>query len=126
MAHIEYVDWDTVDTAANLIADHLLESDHKFKGIYGIERGGLVLAVMLSHRTGIPYLSTLDSVFGKSFIVVDDIADTGKTLDKFSQLEVAKHAYYVTIHQHQQTIFQPNYYVFEKKGKWIVYPWERQ
>ena len=126
MAQFEYIDWDTVDTAASLITDHLLESDHKFEGVYGIERGGLVLAVMLSHRIGIPYLSTLGSMFGKLFIVVDDIADTGKTLNKFSQLEVAKHAYYVTMHQHQQTTFQSDYYVFEKKDKWIVYPWERQ
>ena len=120
MAQFEYIDWDTVDTAASLITDHLLESDHKFEGVYGIERGGLVLAVMLSHRIGIPYLSTLDSMFGKLFIVVDDIADTGKTLNKFSQLEVAKHAYYVTMHQHQQTTFQSDYYVFEKKDKYVL------
>ena len=46
--------------------------------IYGIPRGGLIPAVMLSHKLGLPMVETI----GKNTLVVDDMSDSGVTLSK--------------------------------------------
>lgn len=62
------------------------------KSIYGLPRGGLVPAVMLSHLTGLPLLMNLDGYISftmvdgrvvKDTLIVDDIYDTGKTLEPY-------------------------------------------
>lgn len=45
---------------------------------YPVPRGGYCLAVALSHRFGIPLVDSPK----KLSIIVDDIADSGKTLSK--------------------------------------------
>ena len=55
-------------------------------------------------------------------IIIDDIADTGKTLLDFTEYE----SYVVTIHEHEQSLIKPDYSVLDKGDKWIVYPWETE
>ena len=55
--------------------------------------------------------------------IVDDIADTGQTLNSFSKLD---DVYIATIHYHEQSQFVPDKWVLQKKDKWIVYPWEKE
>ena len=96
-----------------------------FKGVYGIPRGGVIIAVMLSHMLKIPYVDRLNDMYGKRFLVVDDIADTGHTLDKM-KAEVFKEACFATIHYNsKESVVEPDYWVEEKGDRWIVYPWER-
>ena len=47
-----------------------------YKNIYAIPRGGLIFAVLLSHRLNIPITHELK----ETTLVVDDICDTGETL----------------------------------------------
>ena len=51
-----------------------------FEGIYGIPRGGSVLAGKLSTLTGIPIVYEPSNDF---VLVVDDLIDSGKTLKKY-------------------------------------------
>ena len=95
-----------------------------FVGVYGIPRGGVIIAVMLSHMLDIPYIDRLQSCYGKEFIVVDDIADTGHTLSQMKS-EVFDKATFATIHYSKQSTFEPHYWVEEKGDRWIQYPWER-
>ena len=120
----DFISWNVIDECVLDIAEHLLRTEIKFEGVYGIPRGGTLLSVMLSHKLDIPYLKTLNAMYGKSFIVIDDIVDTGKTMKHYSTLEVCKNAYYVTIHEHEQSSVKPGYSVLYKEDKWIVYPWE--
>ena len=46
--------------------------------VMGLPRGGLIPAVMISHELGIPLVINPT----KNTLVVDDINDTGHTLDK--------------------------------------------
>ncbi len=90
--------------------------DKKFTGVYGIPRGGMVLAILYSHKTGIPLLLAPH----KDCLIIDDIADTGETL-----LHYSKKGYTIaTMYYHQQSKVKPDYYYEEKGDKWIVYPWE--
>ena len=120
----EFISWNVVDECVLDIAEHLIRTGIVFDGVYGIPRGGTLLSVMLSHKLDIPYLERLSGMYGENFIVVDDIVDTGKTMKHYSTLEVCKNAYYVTIHEHEQSSVKPDYSVLYKEDKWIVYPWE--
>ena len=91
--------------------------------MYGLPRGGLPIAVSLSHRLNLPLLMDYYDrkiVTDKKILVVDDIADTGHTLKDFEN----KHNVICTFHYHRQSIIVPNYWVHEKGDDWIVYPWE--
>ena len=120
----EFISWNLVDECVTDIADYLRQINVKYEGVYGIPRGGVILAVMLSHKLDIPYLANLDNMYDKKFIIIDDIADTGTTLNKYKKLDVCENACYVTIHEHEQSIVKPDYAVIDKEDKWIVYPWE--
>ena len=120
----EFISWNLVDECVTDIADYLLQTNVKYEGVYGIPRGGVILAVMLSHKLDIPYLERLSGMYGENFIVVDDIVDTGKTMKHYSTLEVCEKAYFVTIHEYEQSSVKPDYSVLYKEDKWIVYPWE--
>jgi hypoxanthine phosphoribosyltransferase len=95
----------------------------KFDAIYGVPRGGLVLAVALSHRLDKPLVSDIDQLSipmnKRRFLVVDEICDTGKTLSCFKNLLTA------TIHYNPASSFRPTIWVHPKSTEdWIVYPWE--
>ena len=79
---------------------------------------------MMSHKLGIPLIGRLQGYYGKTFLIVDDIADTGATLEKF-KAEVFSDADMATIHYHKQSSVVPDYHVEEKGDRWIVYPWEQ-
>ena len=52
----EFVTWNLIDETITDIAFHLKETKKDFKGVYGIPRGGSILAVMLSHKLNLPYI----------------------------------------------------------------------
>lgn len=87
-----------------------------YDGIYGVPRGGLPLAVILSHHLDLPLLvhPTAES------LVVDDISDKGITLSTI------KHKSIATIFSTPWTSSVPDFYMDMKKDKdcWIVFPWE--
>lgn len=87
-------------------------------GIYGIPRGGLVLAVMISHLLDIPLLQAPC----KDCIVVDDIADTGITLQHYKE----KGYFITTMFYHKQSKVVPDFWKYEKKDCWIAFPWEKE
>ena len=109
--------WQDFDKAADNLAEKLRPIAVRPTSIFGIPRGGLVLAVALSHRLGIRLLTVADNYC----LVVDDISDTGRTL-KYYQVRGYKIA---TIHRVSGTICEPDFWVSEKvRGDWIKYPWE--
>ena len=92
-----------------------------FKRIYGLPRGGLPLAVCLSHDLGIDLVLELPKKFDSELIVCDEIADTGRTLRS-----IKKAGYFiVVIHKHSESITEPDIWLREKPNHtWIAYAWE--
>ena len=129
-----YLNWTQIETQVDLLCNKITEhvnnlttglfdpSDY-YKGIYGIPRGGVILSVMMSHKLNIPYVDRLQSLYGERFLIVDDIADTGHTLDQM-KAEVFDNADIATIHYNKESLVQPKYWVSYKDDRWIVYPWE--
>lgn len=67
--------WNDFDQAVDLIAGYCAAAP--LTGVYGFPRGGLPLAVALSHRLGAPLVSAPSA---PGTLIVDDIHDTGRTL----------------------------------------------
>jgi hypoxanthine phosphoribosyltransferase len=117
----EYMTWQQFDKACYKLAEKLRPT--KFDNIYGPPRGGLVVAVRLSHLLKIPLILDIKNSTSNT-IVVDDIADTGKTLKPFK----SENCYLcvATLYYHRQSIVEPDFWIYEKTDKWIVFPWEKE
>ena len=92
--------------------------DKNFIGVYGFPRGGLCLAVALSHSLGIP---VIDEPKNNS-LIVDDIYDTGFTLEKIKNLKGSES--YVWVSRKKPTWW--NAYKYTKDKEWIIFPWENR
>jgi hypothetical protein len=95
----------------------------KYKWVYGLPRGGLIPAVVFSHRLKLKLLLTLkEKHVPEQTLIVDDISDTGKSLLKIPKI----HRYDVaTIYIKIDTKFVPKWHTrVAKKNEWIVYWWE--
>ena len=107
------VTFDEVQQFVEAVAEKYGEED--LSGVYAPARGGLIFGVWLSHKLHIPLVM---SPVGNC-LIVDDIADTGKTLEKYAgKFPIA------TMFYHKDCSFVPDFWMFEKKDEWIIYPWE--
>ena len=84
--------------------------------VHGIPRGGLIPAVLISHKLGLPYVGAV----GPNTLVVDDICDSGVTLDK------GPGVYTAVLHYKPHTsCFKPTIWSELHEGdEWLIYPWE--
>lgn len=145
----EYMSWHDVEKATEALAV-TVRDDYDPDLLVGIARGGLVPAVRLSHLLNdlemsvidVKYYQNVDKKMEKpkilgtdieelegKVLVVDDVADTGNTLQavmeylkghgegKPEKLKI------LTIAYKPQSKIKPDYYVHETE-KWIVFPWE--
>ena len=111
---INYFTWSEFDKSVDYIANKCKFLE--FSGIYGVPRGGLCLAVALSHKLKINLIS--EPI--KKSLIVDDIYETGYTLNTFKDIEGAM--FFVLFSKSNPTWWNT---VFKsEKGEWIVFPWE--
>ena len=106
--------WDEFDLAVHGIVERC--RDASFTGVFGIPRGGLVLAVSLSHRLHLPLLPTAQP----GCLLVDDVYETGLTLEPYRQLEQCTAMVWVSKAEPQW--WQAVEVV--QSSEWIVFPWE--
>jgi len=113
--------WDDLAADIQTILDKLPYYNDRFNNIFGIPRGGLVLATMLSYRLDKPLITNAAEITPQT-LVCDDIADTGTTLLSLL-LNTDKLPLVVTLFYKETSLFCPNVYVHKTKD-WIVFPWE--
>ena len=116
--------------------------------IIAIARGGVVPARILSDLLGTPNLSFIQIEFytnisqtlqeptlkqtittnvrGKKILLVDDIADTGKSL-KLAKTHLQQQGAFeiktATLYQKPQSITAPDFYE-KQTTNWVVFPWD--
>jgi hypoxanthine phosphoribosyltransferase len=123
-----YVEWEDLERDIDKIVSQVKEVDY----VVGIPRGGLIIAVMVSHRLGIKHM-TVDhlekleefnlDIDKKRILIVDDISDSGQTLKRYK-----KEGYTTaTLDVRNSTVTVPDFYSnWIENADWIVYPWERK
>ncbi len=111
---ISYFTWSEFDKSVEHIANEC--KLFEFSGIYGVPRGGLCLAVALSHKLKINLIS--EPI--KNSLIVDDIYETGITLNSFKDIEGAM--FFVLFSKVTPTWW--NTVKISNKREWIVFPWE--
>ena len=116
------VNWEMVDDFVEQLAEYIEYEEMSFSGVYGLPRGGLVLAVMLSYRLRIPLLMAP----ARDCLIVDDIADTGRSLMHYTKNETQHNKYFIaTMFFSERSLVVPDFWAFgKKKDDWVVFPWE--
>jgi hypoxanthine phosphoribosyltransferase len=152
-SHKKFVKHDEVHAMCKSVYDKIQESDFAPDLLVGIARGGLEPLAILSNEqmfdtknTRIINLSSYDGQEQselklltqlhaedykgfKNILVVDDVADSGKSLKfavaKLSALIGDKAAIKIaTLFYKKKSVVVPDYYA-EETDKWIVFPWEK-
>lgn len=113
-----YLSWDDVSQLVDTLCEKIITEVPNIDSVFGIDRGGLIPAVMVSHKLNLPW----SNVMLPNTLVIDDIADTGHTLKN------TVGCYTATLHYKPHTsCYKPNIYATLHEGdEWIIYPWERK
>lgn len=107
----------------------LFKRDWDIAGVYGLPRGGLPLAVHISHHLNIPLILNLMKFSkdhpGKRMLVVDDIVDTGKTFERLVEFTDVQDIPFksLTLYHKSDSSFRPDI-IIKETTSWIVFPWE--
>lgn len=111
---VQALSWEDFDTAVAALAKLV---DRTRPCIYGVPRGGLPLAVALSHATGIPL-----SVHPEwRMVCVDDIVDKGFTLAQI-QTSYPDAQFLAWIARPERNVTAA---VTLFSDDWILFPWEK-
>lgn len=146
----EVPSWDEIYEMLLTLANMIKKDMFKPEVIVGVSRGGWPPARVMSDLLGNIELANVRvefyrgvaetksepiitqplsmSVEGKRVLVMDDVADTGKSLKIVREHVIergAKESRIATIYYKPWSIIIPDYYVRVTR-KWIVFPWERR
>lgn len=142
------LDWNDIKEAVISLADKITSSGINIQVIVGIFRGGWVPARMLADLLDVREVGGLEikfyrgiedrrerpivtqpltiSVKDKNVLIVDDVADTGKSLQtaiNALNLFGAKSVRTAVLYVKPWSMSEPDYY-YGKTDKWIIFPWE--
>lgn len=118
-----YVTWEDVEKFMDSVVQHY--KNKSLTGVFGLPRGGLIFAVMLSHRLNIPMLAAPV----KGCIIVDDICDSGESLLHYCKNTSGQKIDYniaTMFYKENKLGIVPDFWLNEKGDKWIVFPWEEK
>lgn len=122
-----YITWEDVEKFIAEVCATIEENQYKFDGIFGLPKGGLLLAVMLSYKTNLPILfsPTQDS------LIVDTICDSGESLLQYMNnfhkdnfISAEKPTIFTMFYKPNKLKVIPDFYRYEKGEQQIVFPWE--
>lgn len=111
-----YVSWDDIETLVDQLCRAIIVSGKQITSVTGLQRGGLIPAVMVSHKLNIPYVYSIHP----NTLVIDDICDSGETLNSVLTPLTA------VLHYKPTAKHTPTFFAQEVGDEWIVYPWERK
>lgn len=108
--------WDDFDDAIEVITASTI--GNTFSGVYGIPRGGLPLAVALSHHLCVPLLSEPKN----DCLIIDDIRDSGATLASVSAQYPKALKFVWATRERRATDYSAA--LTDIGSRWVIFPWE--
>jgi hypoxanthine phosphoribosyltransferase len=147
----EVLSWDRFGNAARDLAKLVVDSGFVPEIVIAVARGGLVPAGALAYAMGTKASGTLNVEFytdieqtlpdpivlaplldtaaikDRRLLVVDDVADSGRTLALVMNLVAlhTPHARSAVLYTKPRTIVQPDY-SWRRTNLWITFPWSAQ
>ena len=103
-----YFTWNDFEKSVLFIANKC--KSFEFSGIYGVPRGGLCLAVALSHELKVKLISKPR----KNSLIVDDVYETGTSLNSFKDIEGAM--FFVLFSKIKPTWWNTVLYLIKQNG----------
>jgi len=147
----EILTYELFGQAARELAQLIADDGFRPDAIIAIARGGLTLAGALGYALDVKMLGSLnvefytgegttlespvvlpptldrDSLDGKSVLLVDDVADSGRTLALVLRLLQAGggEVRTVCLYSKPSTVLEPTY-SWKRTDKWIMFPWSSE
>jgi len=133
MAEKQYLSYNEYGQLMNELFGRLTGT---YTHLYGNPRGGLPIAVHLSHLMNLPLIVTEDDLVAELYctsgchvLIVDDITDTGRSLIRLSDLLRALDVPFTTacLYHKPRSSFEPDIWLRRiSNDNWIVFPWEHR
>ncbi|RJK94272.1 phosphoribosyltransferase [Vallicoccus soli] len=147
----EVLDWATYGVAARELARQVADAGYRPDLVLGIARGGLVAATSVAYALSVKNLFTMNVEFytgvderlpvpivlppvpdvvdlaGARVLVVDDVADTGRTLElvlRFCAGHVAE-ARSAALYEKPGSVVRCDW-VWRRTDRWIEFPWSAE
>lgn len=144
----EILTWDNFGAASRELAQTIVDDGFEPDIVLAVARGGLLLAGSISYALGVKACGALNVEFytgigtvlpepvvlppmlddghlrDKKILIVDDVSDSGRTLEKVVDLVSAWGADVKTVclYTKPRTIMVPDY-EWRRTDKWITFPW---
>ena len=126
----QYIDWSNIDSLVEKLCEKINQSPIPFENILGVPRGGLIPAVMVSHKLGIPLVKHSITPYT---LVIDDICDSGHTLKKLVNRYQTEFSFPLNLktavlhYKPHTSVFEPTIWAKQwSSNDWVLYPWERK
>lgn len=144
----EILTWDDFGGASRELALDILTSGYAAEVVVAIARGGLILAGSVAYDLGLkscgavnaefytgvgtrldtpvllpPFLDAV-SIKGKKVLLVDDVSDSGRTLEMVVTLleGMGAEVRTVVLYTKPGTVHEPAY-TWRRTDRWITFPW---
>lgn len=124
-----FLSWDDIEVLVKKLCDKILISNLEIKDIWGLPRGGLIPAVMVSHKLGIPMTK---GTITPNTLIIDDICDSGVTFANYFKKYQEEYAFAFNLktaclhYKPHTSVFEPTLFANQwSSNNWIIYPWER-
>ena len=147
----EILTWEMFGQSSREMAQTIADSGYVPDIIIAVARGGLLPAGALSYSMGVKLSDAInvefytdvhetlpdpvllapmldvDSITGKKLLVVDDVADSGRTLKLVVDLLTRYQAEVrsAVVYAKSQSVVDPDY-VWKRTDQWIVFPWSAE
>ena len=124
MREVRNMTWGNYTFFIEEIVDEIRDAKKEYSNVYGIPRGGLITAVMLSHCLDIPVI-TDSSLITKKTLVCDDISDSGETLERLLSLRGSDNDVAVVVGNPTSKI-KPTYQGMRNRNNYYInFPYEK-
>ncbi len=100
-----------------VLAEKIKTADRGYTSIYAIPRGGVPVGLYLSNELDIPLVKEPE----KGSLIVDDLVDSGKTIDPYIKDQYDVAVLYRKPHSPEES---SNLYIVETLDDWIEFPYE--
>ncbi len=142
-----YISWKEVYSACLKIFSEIMRDQLKINCIIAISRGGMIPAAILANCLGVRKVIIvnvklyeeigikgrleidrsldLENIDASTVLIVDDIVDTGETMEKVKEYvaNYVQKIYTAALFVKEWSRVKPDYYVYETT-RWVIFPWE--